>query len=131
MCPPQVVPFTNFARDMKSDVPRFVWITPGMCSDGHDCPTATADAWLAWTVPMILASDAWKDNGVLFLTWDEGYDSANSVLTIVVRPNPSIHTSKRAYNHYSLLATIEDTLGVGRLGAAAKVAPMTDLMAIS
>jgi phosphatidylinositol-3-phosphatase len=130
-CPPQVVPFTNFARDMKGDVPRFVWITPGMCSDGHDCPTATADAWLARTVPMILATDAWKDNGVLFLTWDEGYDSANSVLTIVVRPNPSIHTSKRAYNHYSLLATIEDTLGVGRLGAAAKVAPMTDLMAIS
>ena len=130
-CPAQVVPFTSFARDMKGDVPRFVWITPGLCSDGHDCPTSTADAWLAKTVPMILATDAWKGNGVLFLTWDEGEDSSNSVLTIVIRPHPAIHSSTRRYNHYSLLATIEDTLGLARLGAAARATPMTDLMSVS
>jgi phospholipase C len=130
-CPSQVVPFTSFARDMKGDVPRFVWITPGLCNDGHDCSTSTANTWLARTVPTILATDAWKQNGVLFLTWDEGEDSANSVLTIVIRPNPLTHTSKRAYNHYNLLATIEDELGLKRLGAAAQAAPMSDLMAVS
>ena len=82
-CPSQVVPFTQFTRDVSGNVPRFVWITPNMCHDGHDCSTATADAWLAQTVPTILATKAWKEGGVLLLTWDEGEDSINSVLTIV------------------------------------------------
>jgi acid phosphatase len=130
-CPSQVVSFSRFSGDMTSSVPRFVWITPNMCNDGHDCPTATADAWLAKTVPLILATNAWKQGGVLFVTWDEGEDSANSVLTIAIRPNGVHRVSTRSYNHYNLLATIEGQLGLGRLGAAANAAPMSDLMAVS
>jgi hypothetical protein len=130
-CPSNVVPFTHFAGDMKGTVPRFVWITPDMCHDGHDCSTATADAWLSKTVPVILNSTAWKQGGVLFVTWDEGEDSANSVLTIVVHPRPKVKTSRIAYNHYNLLATIEGVFGLKRLGAAATAARMSDLMAIS
>ncbi len=128
-CPAQVVPFSRFAADMSGDVPRFVWISPGLCHDGHDCSSSVADEWLAQTVATILASNAWKDNGVLFITWDEGEDSANSVLTLVVHPDPLIHRSARTYNHYSLLATMEDRLGVTRLGLAAQASAMTDLLA--
>jgi phosphatidylinositol-3-phosphatase len=126
-CPPQVVPFTQFATDMKGDVPRFVWITPGLCHDGHDCSTAVAEAWLKETIPTILSTSAWQQGGVLFVTYDEGEDSANSVLTLVIRPHPTSHASGVAYDHYSLLATIEDLLGVPRLGAARNASPMTDL----
>lgn len=129
-CPDEVVPLTRFASDMSSgNAPQFVWITPGMCHDGHDCSTAVADAWLAQTVPAIMATSAWKDGGVLFLTWDEGEDSANSVLTLVIRPNSAHVTSARRYDHYALLATIEDQFGLQRLGAAGGVWAMTDLMA--
>jgi len=128
-CPAQVVPFTLFSRDISGSVPRFVWITPNMCHDGHDCSTATADAWLAQTVPTILATKAWKEGGVLFLTWDEGEDSINSVLTIVIRPSATHRVSSHAYNHYNLLATIEDRFRLRRLGSAARAAAMTDLMA--
>jgi hypothetical protein len=128
-CPAQVVSFSRFATDMSGDVPRFVWISPGLCHDGHDCSSAVADAWLAQTVAMILATNAWKDSGVLFITWDEGEDSANSVLTLAIHADPLIHRSERPYNHYSLLATIEDRLGVARLGMAAQATPMDDLMA--
>lgn len=128
-CPSQVVPFTGFARDMQGTVPRFVWITPDLCHDGHDCSNATVDSWLAQTVPVILESNAWQDNGVLFITWDEGEDSANSVLTLVIHPNALVHRSDRSYNHYSLLATIEDDLGVPRLGGAAQATPIDDLLA--
>jgi hypothetical protein len=128
-CPSNVVDFKQFGKDLaSSDVPRFVWITPGLCNDGHDCSTAVADAWLAKTVPQILATDAWRQGGVLFLTWDEGEDSANTVLTIVIRPGGHAE-SKVAYDHYSLLATVEDLLGVPRLGAAAKAWAMSDLVA--
>ena len=126
-CPPQVVPFSQFATDMKGDVPRFVWITPGLCHDGHDCSTAVAESWLRQTIPAILATGAWKQGGILFVTYDEGEDTANSVLTLVIRPNPPNHASTVAYNHYSLLATIEDLLGVPRLGAARNAWAMTDL----
>ena len=128
-CPTEVVPFSDFANDMQGDVPRFVWITPDLCHDGHDCSNATVNAWLAQTVPAILDSPAWQDNGVLFITWDEGEDSANSVLTLVIHPNPLLHRSDRSYNHYSLLATIEDDLGVQRLGAAAQATAIDDLLA--
>jgi phosphatidylinositol-3-phosphatase len=128
-CPSQVVPFSQFATDMAGTPPRFVWITPNLCHDGHDCSTSAADAWLAQTVPTILSSQAWKQNGVLFITWDEGEDSANSVLTLVIHPHPLLHRSAVAYDHYSLLATIEDRLGVQRLGEAAHANAMTGLMA--
>jgi hypothetical protein len=128
-CPQQVVPFSRFATDMSGTVPRFVWITPDLCHDGHDCSNAVAESWLAQTVPLILASNAWLDNGLLLITWDEGEDSANSVLTLVIQPNPLTHQSSRPYNHYSLLATIEDELGVPRLGEAAQASPMSDLLA--
>ena len=128
-CPANIVPFTGFAHDMaQADVPRFVWITPGLCNDGHDCSTAVADLYLAHTVPQILASDAWRQGGVLFITWDEGEDSGNSVLTLVVEPNQNQRASAVAYNHYSLLAAIEDRLGVPRLGSAANASPMQDLV---
>jgi hypothetical protein len=129
-CPPQVVPFTQFASDMSGTVPQFVWITPDLCHDGHDCSSSVADAWLSQTVPTILNSNAWQDGGMLVITWDEGEDSANSVLTLIVRPNPVTHQSAKPYDHYSLLATIEDQLGVARLGQAAQATPMTDLIAM-
>ena len=128
-CPAQVVSFTRFASDMAGQVPRFVWISPGLCHDGHDCSDSVADAWLSQTVSTIMSTTAFQSNGVLFITWDEGEDNANSVLTLVVRPHPLVHESSRAYNHYSLLATIEDQLGLPRLGAAARAAPMSDLVA--
>ena len=65
---------------------------------------------------------------MLFITWDEGEDNANSVLTLVVRAQPATRSSRQAYNHYSLLAAIEDQLGLPRLGAATRAAPMQDLM---
>lgn len=129
-CPPQVVPFTQFAADLSGTTPQFSWITPNLCNDGHDCSTTVADAWLSKTVPAILNSNAWQDGGMLVITWDEGEDSANSVLTLVVRPNPVTHRSAKPYDHYSLLATIEDLLRVARLGQAEQATPMTDLIAM-
>lgn len=128
-CPPQVVPFIQFDADLAGTVPRLAWITPDLCNDGHDCSTAVADQWLAQTIPKILGTSAWQQNGLLLITWDEGEDSANHVLTLVIHPNPILHTSANLYDHYSLLATIEDRLGVPRLGMAANANSMTDLLA--
>lgn len=128
-CPSNVVPLTDLSADLGGATPRFSWITPDRCHDTHDCTVGAGDAWLREQVAAITASQAWKSNGVLFITWDEDDQSAdNQVLTLVVTPAAHHRVSQRLYTHYSLLATIEDLLGVGRLANAAEAAPMSDLV---
>jgi phosphatidylinositol-3-phosphatase len=127
-CAAHVVPFTQFSADMgRSQVPNFVWITPNMCNDMHDCGVATGDAWLANVVPTITASTAFRNGGVLFITWDEGSTNAGCcadswgghVATLVISSRSiSGFRSGVAENHYSLLRTIEDAFQLAHLGAA-------------
>ncbi|MEO8229940.1 MAG: alkaline phosphatase family protein [Chloroflexota bacterium] len=91
-------------------------IVPNLCNDAHDCPLSTADTWLCKLVPRILDSPAWKDRGVLFITFDEadGQDrEANRVATLVIAPSvvPGTHSSV-PHSHYSLLRTVQDGLGL-------------------
>ena len=129
-CPPNVVPLTAQAADLASTIPGLSWIAPNRCHDTHDCTVAVGDQWLRGEVGAILASSAFRSNSVLFVTWDEDDGSAdNRVLTLVVTPHLGHRVSHRLYNHYSLLATVEDLLGVPRLANAAQAQAMSDLVA--
>ena len=127
-CAGHVVPFSQFGADMNSgQVPNFTWITPNMCNDMHDCAVSTGDGWLRSVVPTITGSAAFRNGGVLFITWDEGSSSAGCcgdawggrVATLVISPR-SIRgfRSSVAENHYGLLRTIEDGFHLAHLGAA-------------
>ncbi len=127
-CAAHVVPFTQFWGDMSSgNVPNYVWITPNMCNDMHDCAVSTGDAWLRGVVPTIIGSSAFRNGGVLFITWDEGSTSAGCcgdtwgghVATLVISPRSiSGYRSAVAENHYGLLRTIEDGFRLAHLNAA-------------
>ncbi len=128
-CPSNVVPFANLATDLARGDTRFSWIGPDSCHDEHSCSVAVGDQWLRDTVGAVTASAAWKPGSVLFITWDEDDGSTdNRVLTLVVRPGHHHVVSQVAYDHYSLLATIEEMLGVPRLANAASAQPMRDLL---
>jgi phospholipase C len=128
-CPSNVVSFDPLAGDLTSNTPQFVWISPDLCHDTHDCPVQSGDDWLALTVPKITASPAWRQNGVLFIVWDEADDQSNAVAALVIAPRLQAHSSAVAYDHYSLLATIQDRLGVGRLGNTASANAIKDVIA--
>jgi acid phosphatase len=129
-CPDNVVPLTSLASDLNGNTPFFSWISPDMCHDEHSCDVSVGDDWLRQTVGMIRQSKAWTNNGVLFITWDEDEGSAdNRVLTLVVTPHQGHRVSNQPYTHYSLLASVEDLLGVARLGQAASASAMPDLIA--
>jgi len=127
-CVAHVAPFTQFWVDMSSGrAPDFVWITPNMCNDTHDCPVGTGDAWLRSVVPTITGSAGFRNGGVLFITWDEGSSNAGCcsgswgghVAALVVAPNAiGGFRSGVAENHYGLLRTIEDGFHLSHLGAA-------------
>jgi hypothetical protein len=114
-CPPNVVPMSDLTSDLKVQTPQLAWITPGMCNDGHDCGIARTDGWLSRAVPEIMRSKAWQQGAVLFITWDEGSGEDSQVALLVVARNVRGQFTM-PLNHYSLLATISDRLGVARLG---------------
>ena len=124
----KIVPFAQFAVDIKANtLPDFVWITPNMCNDMHDCGIDSGDKWLRQWVPQILTSPAWRNNGVLFITFDEGegsgdcctYADGGQVFTLVISSlvQPGF-ISATAYDHYSLLRTIEEAWRLPLLGNA-------------
>jgi hypothetical protein len=124
-----MVDLSQLDADLLGDTPNFVWITPNLCHDEHDCSVGKGDQWLAEIVPKIMESAAWNDDGVLFIVWDEDdkQSGPNRVPLIVVSPNLKEHQTGAHYDHYSLLATIEDWLGVERLGDANKAQAIEDL----
>jgi hypothetical protein len=128
-CPSNVVDLSQLDADLLGNTPNFVWITPNLCHDEHDCNVGKGDQWLAEVVPKIIGSAAWKDDGVIFIVWDEDdkQSGPNRVPLIVVTPDLKEHQTDTYYDHYSLLATIEDWLGIERLGNANKAQVIEDL----
>ncbi len=123
----QVVPLSQLYRDERAPaLPSFIWITPNLCHDMHDCDPATGDRFLARLVPPLLRSLG--DRGLLILTWDEGSSddgccrlaSGGHIATILAGPAARAGTKlSTPVDHYSVLQTIEDLLGLPRLRGAA------------
>ena len=122
-----IVPLTELSADERSGtLPDFLWITPNLCHDMHDCSVATGDRFLAGLVPPLLGRLG--PGGLLFLTWDEGSTDASCcrlasgghIAAIVAGPGarPGARMGLPT-DQYSVLQTIEDVLGLGRLQGAA------------
>jgi len=60
--------------------------------------------------------------------WDEADGRSSVVPLIVATPDQQSLRVDGAYDHYSLLAAIEDVFGLPRLGAAKDARPLTDLL---
>lgn len=129
----------NLDADLAADTYRFVWITPDMCNDMHDCPTTTGDEWLRDLIPRLMASPGYQRGGAIFVTFDEGDTDASYAASYVFgRPQniPFIvisealvepgFISNTRYDHRSYLATIEDAFGLPRLPTTVDATPMAD-----
>lgn len=151
-CTRNVVDFSHLATDLKSaaTTPNLAFITPNVCHDGHDQPCVdgepggyvSADRWLAAEVPVLMASPAYKADGMIIVTFDEssGADATacchtppapntaqpggsgpggGRIGTVVVSTRVKAGTTDATpYNHYALLCSIEDIFGLPHLGFA-------------
>jgi hypothetical protein len=162
---------TGLATDLQSvaTTPNFSFITPNLCDDGHDYPctnttgagqgggsaVADTDKWLKTWVPLITSSPAFKQDGLLEITFDEAEDptldttaccgetpgpAADSggngisgpgggvVGAVLLSPTipGNLVVTKTSYNHYSSLASLEDLFGLPRLGQAQTVTTTFD-----
>ncbi len=158
-CAKTIVPLERLERDLASakDTPEYVSVTPNLCEGGWAVPCrdgrrgglAQADAFLKAWVPKILAAPAFKQDGLLVITFDQAPtagDDADSRGCCGSKPGPNVKNlggpqapgagggivgalvispfvtggteDSTDYNHYSVLATVEDLFGLGRLANA-------------
>jgi phosphatidylinositol-3-phosphatase len=139
-CATSDVPYTELAHDLTAGtLPAFSFITPNLLDDMHTGTIAEGDRWMAANLPKILDSDEYTDGSTaVFITWDEGHggtpgekcatnktDDSCHIATIVISPSTKPGTrSATLFNHYSLLRTAEELLGLPLLGNAAGAASM-------
>ncbi len=153
-CQQDVVPLSRLTGDLASatTTATYSFISPNLCDDGHDSPCAngqpgglvSANGFLKAWVPRITSSPAYRDGGLLIVTFDEAASDSSAccgeqpgpggpdpggpspgpgggkvgavLLSPYIQPGSLDPT---AYNHYSMLRSIEDLFGLEHLGFAA------------
>src|SRR5467141_2498399 len=104
-----------FLADLQSpsNSSNFMWLTPNLCNDMHDCSVSTGDTYLSQLVPMILGSNLFaRQKAALFIVFDEGngdhqYPSDQVYAVWAGSVAKTAFSSSNPYNHYSFLKTIE------------------------
>jgi hypothetical protein len=155
-CDSHVVNLEQLPTDLRSieSTPHYSFITPNVCNDGHDAKCVDGnpggfqaiEAFLQNWVPLIMASAAYKQDGLLIITFDEsdstgddastaccgekglpgesqlpGYNGPGGGKIGAVLLSPFIKpgtASAVPYNHYSALRYVEDQFGLEHLGYA-------------
>jgi hypothetical protein len=154
----QYAPLQQFFTDLANNtVADYNWITPNQFNDMHTTLSAgykglTGDAakikqgddFLSQIVPVIMASKAYQDHGVIILWWDESEqdgvagdnldDFNHTVGEIVISPrahknvNGLPYASPVNYTHSSDLRTMQNIFRVGPyLGDAVNANDLSDL----
>jgi hypothetical protein len=131
-CQSHVVDYTQLDADLASgQVPDYVFITPNLQNDMHDGSVGQGDGWLAAQVPKILASDRFKNGGVLFVLWDEGSSNGDDPPFIALSPNAKPgYVSQTNYDTSAFLKTVQSILAVEALPCSTQpdaVPVMSDL----
>jgi phospholipase C len=127
----RIVPLTQFLPDLRRKrLPAFSIVVPDLCHDMHECSVATGDAWLGAFMRPLLRGPALRDT-VVFIVFDEGttdIGGGGRVPAIVVGRHVRRHARiNAAINHYGLLRTIEQGLGLPLLGRSAGARPVTGI----
>jgi phosphatidylinositol-3-phosphatase len=130
-------PYTEFMGDLASNqVAQYNFITPNICDDMHNnCVPLyngplQGDAWLAVEIPKITNSFAYKNNGAIFILWDEGGSGDGPIGMIVLSPlaKGGGYVSTNHFNHSSTLRTMQEIFNVGPLlGDAVNATDLSDL----
>jgi len=99
------------ALGSTSTASNFMWLTPNLCDNMHNCTISRGDNYLSKLVPLILNSYIFKnEKAALLITFDEGYGiyPTDYVYTIWAGSTVKNHyQSSNQYSHFSLPRTLE------------------------
>jgi len=147
----KMIPLQQLSRDLAAGtVPHFSYIVPNECNDIHGAPPwcvdsniegttqlnwliAHGDQFVGQIVNQITSSSVWEngDNAIV-VTFDEGESPTDPVYTVIVTNHgPRGIKDGTSYNHYSLLASLQRTFGLGCLLNSCTATPMMKLFQIT
>jgi acid phosphatase len=125
-----LVPFAQFPADLPTaNLPEYSFIVPNLCNDAHDCPLATADAWLKTNIDPVIQSAVFQKDGLLIIVFDEADTldftaGGGHVAAVIVSPlGKRGYKSIAFYQHQSVLRLTLEGLGVTKLPGDAATAP--------
>jgi len=116
----------GLVADINSNtLPDFFYITPNLLNDGHNLPPSGdrikySDDWLAGLNPngnspafpgITALIAAMRPDGVLFVTYDEGSGSNQTIYTVCVGQRVTHSVITAAQSHWSLLYGIQQNFG--------------------
>ena len=130
-----VFPLSQFSTDLANGtLGAYNWITPNQFNDAHSALTggfnyhgtlftgdqaaiATGDNFLSQIVPQIMASAAYKNNGVIIIWWDEsekGDTPSFTIPEIVISPlaKGNAYASHVPLSHSSDIKTVQEIYGL-------------------
>jgi len=137
-CTSAVRPFTELANDIaNNNLAHYNFITPNLCDDMHNSCAPTnnmvqqGDTWLSQNLPMILNSSAYQNNGLVIITWDEGFNSSDGPIPcIVLSPfaKGGGYSNAIQYTHSATLRTLQKIFSMTPLlGGASSKPDLSDL----
>jgi hypothetical protein len=126
-----VFPLAQFFDDLRNNaLGRYNWITPNQFNDAHTTLSggftyngahftgdaaniAQGDNFLSQIIPQIMASRAYKHDGVIVIWWDEsegGDDASRTIPEIIISPlaKGNAYASTVALSHSSDIKTWEE-----------------------
>lgn len=122
-CLANVQDLSGLTNDLKVPrlTPNLAFVAPDACNSGG-CGLAATDAFLAQWVPAILASKAFKQDGVLVIAFlsqsGGGVDPTGALVVAPKYARKGVVVAKRT-DPYGLLRSVEDLLGLEPLAQAA------------
>ena len=116
-------PFSAFPA--YDALPTVSFLIPNVDDDMHDGSIGDGDAWLEGHIKSLVAWANAHDT-LIVLTWDEGYDDANTIPTVLIGPMVKPGRYAQRINHYNTLRTLEDMYGLPHTGRAGSAAPLED-----
>lgn len=109
-------------------LPQYSFYTPNIQNDAHDTNITFGGKWLDSFLSTRLSK--FPPRTAIIVTWDEDdYTEANQVLTFMIGDMLKAGTTDNTkYDHYSMLATIEDNWALGNLGLNDKTATLINFV---
>src|SRR5438552_14732066 len=115
------------ALGSTSTASNYMWLTPNLCDNMHNCSISQGDSYLSKLVPLILNSYIFEtQKAALFITFDEGYGHYPTDFVYTLWAGSAVKThyvSLTQYSHYSLPSTIEMAWGLQPLTAKDRGSP--------
>ena len=125
-CRREIVPLGGLSGSFETavthdELPTFTVIVPDLCDDTHNCPVSQGDRWLMRWLGRILGGPTYaKGSTVVFVVWDEPTPMPFLAIAPTIKGGTVVGIP---IDHYALLRTTEDLLGLRVHLGTARTAP--------